>query len=588
MSILGQMVKGRKAAVQDPHGSNMWNSILPMAGVKVDGDNALTHSPFWAAVRILTSALAGLTWHVYNRQEDGGKKRNTDDPVDPLLRHRPNTEMGAFAFRETMMGWALLRGNGYAEIERSGRGDPLGLWPIAPTRVIPKRRESGELVYEIDFGHNKFEYIRAADMFHIKGMGYDGLKGYSVLTMARECVGLGIAAEKFGASFFGQGAHMGGVVTHPEHLGPKAEANLRKSINEGHQGVGRANRILLLEESMTWTERGVPPDDAQFLETRLFGVQEATRWFGVPPHKLGDYSNAHFKNVEQSEIEFVKDGVVPWAKRLEEEADFKLINGGVMDLKTFGKTFTKLNVKARLRGDTQAQTMHYRQMRDLGAYTPNIILEMEDMNPIGPAGDIRLVPMNMVKLEDAGKPPAPGAPPNEAGQEQGQQDKPDTEALKKTTARAFADATERVLRKEANAAIRAAKKYEGDAAAFSGWSLKFYVEHREYIRDALRAPAEMLAELCATSCGWPISAGIGTISVTLATPSLMEVGIAEMGLFAEMHVARSEADVAEAYLAGTVKEVCGGWLIDRPGEAAVYLTDHITDAVLAAMGANDE
>ncbi|MFH1605237.1 MAG: phage portal protein [Pseudomonadota bacterium] len=574
MSILGQMVSGRRAAVMDPHGANAWNLPMPMAGVKVDDDNALTYSPFWAAVRILTGALAGLTWHVYKRQTDGGKQRDTSDPVDPILRYRPNPEMGAFAFRETMMGWALLRGNGYAEIERNGRGVPLAVWPIAPLRVEPKRLDGGELVYEIDYGNNKPSYIRAADMFHLRGMGYDGLRGYSVLTLARECIGLGIASEKFGASFFGNGAHMGGVVTHPQKLSDKAQEHLRASLNEGHQGVSRANRILLLEEAMTWTERGVPPEDAQFLQTRLFGVQEASRWFGVPPHKLGDYSNAHFKNVEQSEIEFVTDGVIPWATRLEEEADHKLLYGGDAAAK-LGEKFTKLNVKARLRGDTTAQTMHYRQMRDLGAYSVNDILELEDRNPIGPAGDIRLVPMNMQRLEDAAKEPEkpskpiPGGPPNEAGQEQGQGngDENGAMAYKKASARAFADAADRVLRKEAKAAKRAAGKPE----TFSEWSAKFYAAQGTYVREAMRTPAELLAELCAVSVGRAVS------------DPLLAVALVEVDLYAEMHLLRSESDLAEAHLAGNVEQICDGWLINRPGEAALYLTDHITDAVLTAV-----
>lgn len=361
------------------------------AGVRVDHDQALTYSAIFGAVRVISETIATLSWHAFDVSGRGGKQRATGN-LEGLLNKRPNPEMSGMAFRETMIAWALTWGNGYAEIVRDAAGRPAELWPIAPDRVEVKRTESGQLLYEISNARGPKSYLMPEQMFHLHGLGFDGRTGYSVITLASRGIGLGIAAEEFGASFFGNNTQLGGVLTHPNTLSDEAYERLRSSWELRHKGAAKSWKPAILEEGMTWHSTGVPPEDAQYLETRKFGVNEVCRWFRIPPHKLGDLDRATFSNIEHQSIEFVSDCLMPWIVRLEQEANTKLISN-----RTPGR-YTKINVNALLRGDAKTRAEHYQIMQQLGVYSVNEIRELEDMNPI-PDGDARIVPMNMTTLE---------------------------------------------------------------------------------------------------------------------------------------------------------------------------------------------
>jgi len=400
-------------------------------------------------------------------ESNGRKEVVATHNVDRLIHRRPNPEMSAFAFRETMMTWALTWGNGYAEIERDSANRPVALWPISPDRVEVKRDDNDRPVYEISNGRGDKTYLPADKMFHLHGLGFDGSVGYSVINLARRSIGLGMAAEQFGASFFQNGTVTNLKIEHPAALGEQAFKNLKDSLQSWLRGPKNSFHPLIVEEGMKVTPLSMPMEDAQFLETRQFQTEEIARWFGLPPHKLQSLDKATFSNIEQQSIEVVTDALLPWAVRLEQEADYKLFSQR-------GNFYTKLNLNSLLRGDTAARATFYREMWNLGVFSVNEIRELEDMNPVA-NGDKRFVQLNMTTLDKAGEEPV--TPPVT------QPEEPDEDEIE-ARMRLF-EASCRVLRRERHRVIDAAVRFDGNRTGFVEWMDKFFNQHREFIVDRL-------------------------------------------------------------------------------------------------------
>lgn len=384
---------------------------LRSAGVRVDHDTALKISAVWAAVRVIAENIAGLPWRAYRRLPNGDHEVQSQHPVTSVLHRWPNAEMTPFTFRETLLGWALTWGNGYAEIERDAAGRVTGLWPIAPDRVEVRREPDGELLYLVTqySGNGRRQVdVPAKDMFHLHGLGFDGLTGYSVVSYAAKSMGISLAAEEFGAAFFGNGSTVHGVLQHPGKLKEEAKQMISESWAAMHQGAASAWKTAVLEEGMTWHNIGLPPGDSQFLETRQFQVNDIARWFRVPPHKLGDLTKTSYASQEHASIEFVTEALVPWCIRLEQEADRKLFG-----LSSSSNLYTKIGVNALLRGDMAARSSFYKEMYYLGVLSINEIRQLEDMNSIGEDGDARFVQANMMPLHRALEEPEEPEEPEE-------------------------------------------------------------------------------------------------------------------------------------------------------------------------------
>ena len=350
-----------------------------MAGTTIDETTALNLSAVWAAVRVLTDTVASIPVHVYRRMEPRGKERASNHPLYRLLHDRANPEMSAFTFKEVLQGHLALWGNGYAEKERNGRGDVVALWPITPNRVTPKWGGApGKLVkvFEVNVGGTR-KVMGADQIMHIPGYGFDGLQGYSPVTLARESLGLTKAAEAFGAQLFGQGLRVGGVLTHPSKLSDIARENLKRSIEAANAGLGNAHRAMLLEEGLTWTQNTIPPEDAQFLESRQFQTSEIARWFKVPPHMIGDLTRATNNNIEHQSLEFVRDTARPWFARWEQVLNWELFNDDDR-----GTYFAEYLMDALLRGDNASRGAFYSQRFNIGSISQNEIRELENQNPI--------------------------------------------------------------------------------------------------------------------------------------------------------------------------------------------------------------
>lgn len=375
------------------------------SGKPVNERTAMQTTAVYACVRILAEAVASLPLHVYEYQDDGGKKLVHDHPLYYLLHDEPNPEMTSFVFRETLMSHLLIWGNAYAQIIRDGAGRVLGLYPLLPDKMEVQRDDKGNIyyVYSRNSDENPMfkEYgnikLKAEDVLHIPGLGFDGLIGYSPIAMAKNAVGMTLACEEYGASFFANGANPGGVLEHPGVL--KDPSKVRESWNSVYRGVSNAHKIAVLEEGMKYQQIGIPPEEAQFLETRKFQINEIARLYRIPPHMVGDLDKSSFSNIEQQSLEFVKYTLDPWVIRWEQSLQRSLLLPGEK-----GKYFIKLNVDGLLRGDYQSRMNGYAVGRQNGWFSANDIREMENMNPIPDeeGGNLYLINGAMTKLAGAG------------------------------------------------------------------------------------------------------------------------------------------------------------------------------------------
>lgn len=374
------------------------------AGKNVSETSAMQMTAVYACVRILSEAVAGLPLHLYRYGERGTKEKAIDHPLYRILHDEPNPEMTSFIFRETLMTHLLLWGNAYAQVIRNGKGEILALYPLMPNRMKVDRDRSGEIVYEYTRSSDDARtssgsvvLLKSMDVLHIPGLGFDGLVGYSPIAMARNAIGLAMATEEYGAKFFANGATPGGVLEHPGVL--KDPARVRESWNSVYQGSGNSHRIAVLEEGMKYTPIGIAPNEAQFLETRKFQINEIARIFRVPPHMVGDLEKSSFSNIEQQSLEFVKYTLDPWVVRWEQSIQRSLLTKAEKET-----MFVKFNVDGLLRGDYASRMNGYAVGIQNGFMSPNDVRELENMDRIPEelGGDRYLCNGNMTPLESAG------------------------------------------------------------------------------------------------------------------------------------------------------------------------------------------
>ena len=374
------------------------------SGKRVNERSAMQMTAVYSCVRILSEAIASLPVHVYKYNDSGGKEKALDHPLYFLLHDEPNPEMTSFAFRETLMTHLLLWGNAYAQIIRNGKGDVIGLYPLMPDRMTVDRDEKGHLYYQYQMSQDDAQTMKGQtvilqpkDVLHIPGLGFDGLVGYSPIAMAKNAIGLAIAAEEYGSKFYANGAAPSGVLEHPGTL--KDPAKVRDSWNSAFGGSSNSHKVAVLEEGLKYTPISISPNEAQFLETRKFQINEIARIFRVPPHMVGDLEKSSFSNIEQQSLEFVKYTLDPWVSRWEQNMMRSLFSAD--EKATY---FIKFNVDGLLRGDYQTRMNGYAIGRQNGWMSANDIRELENLDriPTELGGDLYLVNGNLCKLQDAG------------------------------------------------------------------------------------------------------------------------------------------------------------------------------------------
>lgn len=405
MGILKGLFRTRDAPTNRTSGSAysffMGNST---SGKRVNERSAMQMTAVYSCVRILSEAVASLPLHFYKYDENGSKVKATEHPLYILLHDEPNPEMTSFVFRETLMTHLLLWGNAYAQIIRNGKGEIIALYPLMPDRMKVDRDEHGRLYYEYqvnsdDAPTNKGSSVKLApdEVMHIPGLGFDGLVGYSPIAMSKNAIGLAIAAEEYGSKFYANGAAPSGVLEHPGTL--KDPSKVRDSWSQTFGGSANSHKVAVLEEGMKYTPISISPNEAQFLETRKFQIDEIARIFRVPPHMVGDLEKSSFSNIEQQSLEFVKYTLDPWVVRWEQSLSRALL---LPDEKP--SYFFKFNVDGLLRGDYQSRMQGYSVGIQNGFMCPNDVRELEnlDLIPEELGGNKYMVNGNMVDLANVG------------------------------------------------------------------------------------------------------------------------------------------------------------------------------------------
>ena len=342
------------------------------SGKRVNERTAMQMTAVYSCVRILSEAVASLPLQFYRYTDDGGKEKAVEHPLYFLLHDEPNPEMTSFVFRETLMTHLLLWGNAYAQIIRNGRGEVVALYPLMADRMYVDRDDKGQLYYEYtlysdDAPTMKGSIVRLSpcEVLHIPGLGFDGLVGYSPIAMAKNAIGMAMACEEYGAKFFANGAAPSGVLEHPGTI--KDPSRVRESWQRTFGGSGNANKVAVLEEGMKYTPISISPEQAQFLETRKFQLDEIARIFRVPPHMIGDLEKSSFNNIEQQSQEFVKYTLDPWVSRWEQSMVRSLLSR-----EEKSKYFIKFNVDGLLRGDYQSRMNGYATARQNGWMSANV------------------------------------------------------------------------------------------------------------------------------------------------------------------------------------------------------------------------
>ncbi|MGC5009757.1 phage portal protein [Streptosporangium sp. DT93] len=400
-----------------------WAGGDTSAGVFVSEETALHYSPFFGGVRVLAEDVGSLPLITYERQPRG-KRRATEHSLYGVLHDQPNPFMSSVKLRETLQGHAITWGDGFASIVRNGAGDVVELWPLHPGRMRVEITRLGRGRMTLMYRYTDLTNGIAALMFpdevlHVAGLGGNGIRGYSMVGLARQSIGMGLATEAYGAKFFGSGARPGGVLKHPGTLGRDAKARLREDWEDMHRGLDNAQRVAVLEEGLEWESIGIPPEDAQFLETRRHNVTEMARWLRLPPHKIGDLQHATYSNIEHQALDYVTSSLRIWLVRWEQAITTRLLTSSER-----ARFFAEHLVDGLLRGDIKSRYEAYAIGRNWGWLSADDIAEMENRNPLpDERGSVYLVPLNMVpapspkEIEEAKEaakkapPPAPAPEP---------------------------------------------------------------------------------------------------------------------------------------------------------------------------------
>ena len=390
-------------------------------GININEDSALTYSTVWACVKVISEDLSSLPLFVY-RKSTNSKEKALDHPLYYLLHDAPNEEMSAMQFRECMQAHLLLWGNAYAEIQRDLRGRPIALWPLNPGQMQVKRTDDGRLVYEYRLtGTGELIRFAKEDVFHVAGLGFNGLVGYSPISYQREAIGIGLAAQEWQGSNLKNGGRVQLAFVHPAAVAPKEEGRkeFARKIREEYGGRG-GQSIAVLWEGMKPEKIGMTMEDAQFIESRKFNRTEICAIYRVPPHKIMDLERATFSNIEQQSISYVIDAIRPWAVRWEQAINQRLLGGS-------GIFTAEHSMEGLLRGDIASRYAADALGRQWGWLSVNDIRGLENMNPVPEGGHDYLQPLNMTLL---GTEPEPAPEP-------ATNDSPITDAEKEQAARAI-------------------------------------------------------------------------------------------------------------------------------------------------------
>ena len=461
-----------------------WLSPQTQSGITVTPDTALTYSAVFAAINVISTDIASLPCVVYQADVKGGKVHATDHPLYDLLMVEPNDEMDCFHFTQTLISHALRFGNAYAEILWSDTGYPEALLILDPRYIQPKRNNQGKLIYQVLQGTfaNGEAWLSPDNVIHLKGLSHDGIVGYSPISQARQTIGLGLAQEVYGSSFYGNNAVPSGFLKTTQTLKKEARENKVHEYEDKHGGAHNAFRTGVLTGDWEWISTSINPVDAEYLASREFSIVEIARWFNISPVKLQDLTQAHYNNVEQLETDYSTNTLRPWIVNYESELRRKLLTRA--ERKTYS---IRHDLSERMRGDESSRVTYYNSLFSIGVISRDEIRLREDLNRV-PGGDrYFLAANNYSALGDDGLPVVPIVPvastePQpviEAPQDAPQAVSPDPDAVAAVRA-VLVDGVSRLVRREVTALRRSLKKPDHGKAVRD-----FYSGHQPVVVESL-------------------------------------------------------------------------------------------------------
>lgn len=544
------------------------------SGAMVTPDTAMESPTMLSIYRYLTETIAASPLVLFERIDEDENREAFEVPLYSRLRTEPNRYQTAFEWLEMSQGHVFLRGNAYSELVPSREFPPFELMPLHPDRVWPFWAPVGQIAYAYRPSSGPERVILKEEMFHVRFMPDDGLRGKSVITYGRELIGSALSTERYGASFFENDARPGGYLKHPGTLSEEAQQRLLTAWEDRHKGGGNNSRSAVLEEGMTWEQVTVSPEDAQFLQTRKELRRDQAGIGRVQPHKIGDLERATFSNIEHQSIEAVNDTIYPWAERWQQAIHARLLTA-----EQKSRYFARFDIDRLLRGDQASEAQALSTMRQNGVINADEWRRRKGWNPIKDgSGKIYYMPLNMIPADQAATPqPAPAPEPAGVTREQRgrpleQRSRLGVERLRNAYAPAFEDAAKRVLRREAQEVGKhfrqmAQTTSSRSVAEFSDWVTDFYGTHQEVVR-AQMAPvvdsyAAAMRDLAADIVG--------------ADPTALDIAPfaqSYTNAYAVRHISQSRAQVQELIggdpdeLAPALKDLLDTWEVDRAGHVA--------------------
>jgi HK97 family phage portal protein len=555
------LAQERRATFKDADGwfhDWMIGGSKTVSGEAIGPKTALKVIAYFAAMRAIAEDIASVPLILYRRSEGSGRERAVEHPTHKLLHDAPNPEMSAMSFRETLTQHAINKGNGYAEIERLGNR-PAALWPMDPDRVTVKRDEDGRIAYEIRqpiTGGTRT--LQMDQVFHLHGLGYDGLVGYSLAKVAAEDLGAALAAVKGSAANFGSGSRPGGVLNAgPKKMEAIALERLRQQWEAMYSGAENKGKTAILEEGWSFTPITSTNKDAQYLELQMYLVEVMARLLRVPPSKIGHNVHGRYSNTEQQAIDYVGDAIRPWAVRWEEEIGRKLILP-----KTEANYFAEHLLDGLMRGDATARSARQKTLFYMGVATINEIRAWENMNPIkGEGGDTHWMQVSLQPLDKALNPSEP-APAVTVGTTDMDEEKLEdderqfVDALVASHRGLFIDAYTALLTVQAEKIGRASKRPQ-----FAEWHASYYAKLPDIVRRELITP---INTFCAAV--WRTQGG-----------GVMPDIVTEV-------VGRQSVAMSERYVAASKPALCAGVPLDWSADSvATKLVDVELDNLAELM-----
>lgn len=474
-------------SLNDPAAWDAFGVQKSAAGITINRETALTYSPWWRGINLISNDVAKLDCFTYRRlgsDPEQGKKLAADHPAFHLLLYKPNERQTANVWKKQAMFHVMSEGNAYSYIERRGDATPVELLPLDPTSTYPVIEQVGDgaprLWYVTDVNDDQRKLL-PENVFHVKGLSFDGLVGYPVWQKALDALGLAVGAKRFATTTLKNSGRPATVLTHPRTLTDKTKEALLAGWARMHEGIDNAARTAILDGGLEAKPMGFNPEDMQMLGTMELSVRDIANFLGVAPHKLGDTSRTAYNSLEQENQSYLDEGLDPWLVSFEHEGRDKLLTE---EEKARDSIIIKFNRRALMRADMTARANYFsKALAGQPWMSVNQVLEEEGYNPV-PGGDEIKTPLNMKPAgqgdgQEEDKPAEPPAKP-----------KPEKmKAVREACRAAMADVVGRLTRRVGVHAERAAAN---GGKAFLAWVAEFEDYHRVVARESCQ-PVEKLA-----------------------------------------------------------------------------------------------